>query len=55
MGMGAANDAELMATMGEAIATEARGGDLVLVMGARDPSLTDFCRQVLEELKRGES
>jgi len=30
-----------------AIAAEARPGDLVLVMGARDPSLTDFCREIL--------
>lgn len=29
------------------IAAEARSGDLVLVMGARDPSLTDFCRDIL--------
>jgi UDP-N-acetylmuramate--alanine ligase len=33
-----------------AIAAAALPGDLVLVMGARDPSLTDFCRTVLEEL-----
>ncbi len=33
-----------------AIAAEARPGDLVLVMGARDPSLTDFGRAVLREL-----
>jgi len=36
----------------EAIAAEARPGDLVLVMGARDPSLTEFCRTVLEELEK---
>jgi UDP-N-acetylmuramate--alanine ligase len=29
---------------------EARAGDLVLVMGARDPSLTDLARQILEAL-----
>jgi len=34
----------------EAIAREARSGDLVLVMGASDPSLTDFCRMILGEL-----
>jgi len=32
------------------IAQEARTGDLVLVMGARDPSLTDFARQIVAEL-----
>ena len=32
------------------IAAEARPGDLVLVMGARDPSLTEFCRVILGEL-----
>ena len=32
------------------IAAEARGGDLVLVMGARDPSLTDLARTILEKL-----
>jgi UDP-N-acetylmuramate--alanine ligase len=32
------------------IAAEARDGDLVLVMGARDPSLTDFCREILTAL-----
>ncbi len=34
-----------------AVAAEARPGDLVLVMGARDPSLTDFCRSILVELE----
>lgn len=33
-----------------AIAAEARPGDLVLVMGARDPSLTVFCREILKNL-----
>jgi UDP-N-acetylmuramate--alanine ligase len=33
------------------LVAEARAGDLVLVMGARDPSLTTFARQVLESLK----
>lgn len=32
------------------IAAEARAGDLVLVMGARDPSLTDFARAILAAL-----
>lgn len=34
------------------IAAEARSGDLVLVMGARDPSLTDFAHALLERMKR---
>jgi len=33
-----------------AIAAEAGSGDLVLVMGARDPSLTDFARAILAAL-----
>ncbi len=33
------------------LAAEARPGDVILVMGARDPSLTDFCRDVLAVLK----
>jgi UDP-N-acetylmuramate-alanine ligase len=33
-----------------AITAEARPGDMVLVMGARDPSLTDFCREILASL-----
>ncbi len=32
------------------IAAEARAGDLVLVMGARDPSLTDFSKAILSAL-----
>ena len=32
------------------IAKEARAGDLVLVMGARDPSLTDLARAILKEI-----
>jgi len=32
------------------IAEEAQSGDIILVMGARDPSLTEFCREILEEL-----
>ena len=34
------------------IAEEARAGDMVLVMGARDPSLTDFAREIVTELGR---
>lgn len=34
----------------ERLADEARPGDLVLVMGARDPSLTGLCRRVLARL-----
>jgi UDP-N-acetylmuramate--alanine ligase len=34
----------------EKIASEARAGDLVLVMGARDPSLSDFAKSVLAGL-----
>ena len=37
----------------ERIATEAREGDLVLVMGARDPSLTQFARDVMARLRGG--
>jgi UDP-N-acetylmuramate--alanine ligase len=34
----------------ETLAAEAREGDLILIMGARDPSLTDLARAVLERL-----
>ena len=34
------------------IAEMARAGDMVLVMGARDPSLTDFAREIVAELDR---
>ncbi len=34
------------------IAAEARAGDLVIVMGARDPSLSDFARDILTALKK---
>jgi UDP-N-acetylmuramate-alanine ligase len=37
------------------IAEEARAGDMVLVMGARDPSLTDFAREIVAELDRSGS
>jgi UDP-N-acetylmuramate--alanine ligase len=49
-------NAEFAATR-EALATrvaaEAKSGDLVLVMGARDPSLTEFARELLGELGSG--
>ena len=35
----------------KAMAAEARAGDVVLVMGARDDTLTEFCRQILAALK----
>ncbi|HUK64748.1 MAG TPA: Mur ligase family protein, partial [Dongiaceae bacterium] len=35
------------------LAAEARPGDLVLVMGARDPSLTTFAGEVLAAIERG--
>jgi UDP-N-acetylmuramate--alanine ligase len=38
----------LVARIGE----EAKPGDVVLVMGARDPSLSDFARQIVAELGR---
>jgi hypothetical protein len=34
------------------IGAEAKPGDVVLVMGARDPSLSDFARQIVAELGR---
>jgi UDP-N-acetylmuramate-alanine ligase len=34
----------------ERIATEAREGDLILIMGARDPSLTDLAQAILRRL-----
>ncbi len=34
----------------DAVSREARPGDLVLVMGARDPSLPDFTREILARL-----
>ena len=52
--IGARNrDARFLATrpdLAHKIAAEARPGDLVLVMGARDPSLTDFCRAIVAAL-----
>ena len=40
------------ADIAAAIAALADDGDLVIVMGARDPSLTDFCREILRALER---
>jgi UDP-N-acetylmuramate--alanine ligase len=37
------------------VAEEARAGDLVLVMGARDPSLSDLAREIVAELGRSGS
>jgi UDP-N-acetylmuramate--alanine ligase len=39
----------------ERIAREARAGDLVLVMGARDPSLTDLARDIVTRLGQTET
>lgn len=36
----------------DAIAAEAKAGDVVLVMGARDPSLTSFCREILAAITK---
>ncbi len=41
------------AALPAAVAAAARPGDLVLVMGARDPSLTELGRQILAERGRG--
>lgn len=35
----------------EPIAREALSGDVILVMGARDPSLSGFCRRLLERVR----
>jgi UDP-N-acetylmuramate--alanine ligase len=35
----------------QAVASKAKPGDLVLVMGARDPSLTDFCGEIVRHLR----
>jgi UDP-N-acetylmuramate--alanine ligase len=48
----AAEFAATRATLVERVAREARAGDLVLVMGARDPTLTDLAYQILETLAR---
>lgn len=39
------------AECGGAIVREAKPDDTILVMGARDPSLSDFARQLMEKLK----
>ncbi|MDE3244660.1 MAG: L,D-transpeptidase family protein [Acidobacteriota bacterium] len=39
----------------EALALEARAGDLILIMGARDPSLTELAREILARLHSNES
>ncbi len=39
------------AEIAAAVAAEAREGDLVIVMGARDPSLSDFAREILTVLQ----
>lgn len=36
---------------GKAMVETARAGDTILVMGARDPSLSDFARNLMEKLK----
>ena len=41
-------------TVIEAVASEAEAGDLVLVMGARDPSLTTLARSLLARVSAGE-
>src|SRR5438477_3661437 len=38
------------AKIGEALASEARSGDRILIMGARDDTLIDFARGLLEKL-----
>ena len=48
----AAQCAPSRAALVEQLATEARPGDLVLVMGARDPSLTELAKAILERLGR---
>ncbi len=42
------------AALPTAIAATARAGDLVLVMGARDPSLTAFCRSIIDAITPAE-
>jgi UDP-N-acetylmuramate-alanine ligase len=46
----AAEFADSRSALVERVVREARAGDLVLVMGARDPSLTDLGRQILDGL-----
>jgi UDP-N-acetylmuramate--alanine ligase len=50
---GAGRDARFRASRSDLpalVAAEARPGDLVLVMGARDPGLTGFCREIIAAL-----
>jgi UDP-N-acetylmuramate--alanine ligase len=50
-------DAEVAPTregLVDRLAAEARPGDLILVMGARDPSLTELARVVLERIGKAE-
>lgn len=42
------------AWLAERLALEAKAGDVILVMGARDPSLTDLAHQVLRRLSERE-
>lgn len=42
---------EERARIAEAIVSESRPGDVVVVMGARDDTLTDFCRAILDGLR----
>jgi UDP-N-acetylmuramate--alanine ligase len=51
----AAEFAESRPWLVERIAREARAGDLVLVMGARDPSLTDLARDIVTRLGQTET
>ena len=39
--------------IGDAIAAEARAGDRILIMGARDDTLSDFARDLLERIGAG--
>jgi UDP-N-acetylmuramate--alanine ligase len=43
------------ATIGEALASEAKAGDRILIMGARDDTLIDFARGLLVRLAEGSS
>ena len=38
------------AAIGEAMLAEAKSGDRILIMGARDDTLIDFARELLERL-----
>jgi UDP-N-acetylmuramate--alanine ligase len=39
------------AELAQRLAAEAKPGDLILVTGARDPSLTDFCQLILAQIE----